>query len=657
MQRTGKPRAVILGRIAGWAVAACLVCIVGPTVASGAATPLKPHGQLLEEVAAFLTSDHGIGGIRTMDALPEGAPVPPYFYHYAIQHDDELTSATSGYPGYASISYPGYTASIAIDAFLAWWAYSGDPQGLSRARGLADWLLPRRTPAQGLYAHFPYSTQTDGVMGGGFDGDAVMTDKAGMFALRCLRLADITGDVSYLDAARQIADTYVATQLTGDVTQEGRWPFRVRPSDGLVRQDYTSHLIPAIRLLQAMELREAGHGYGAAAGRAWGWLQANPLDPQSPSYQRWEGFYEDSIPAAQVGKRDHYSAEETLLALLERGQPGDLQQAVELLDWSTARYLTPSGFQDGYGAYAPALLEWDLWPNTTYAAAGQWAYANLRLESASRGTPWHDPTWRDRALLALHNLTYGQGSPPQPGDGRMLTTIRELTQPAFGTETWYEQNFNTVKYLWLGFGLAPELAPGDQDHLLRFTGGELSDIAYDSAQISTAWAGAGRAAFKLRARPAGLRLGGVWQLTPQAALTDGVVGWTWDPSTQLCEFEHPAAQVLVALAGATAVEGVPVDDRQQSARAARLLPPYPVPANPSVDLPFVLAEPGHVRMSIHDARGRVVAVPLDALRDAGAGVVRWDGRDARGGPVASGVYTVRLQTARSVDRRRLVLAR
>ena len=643
---------------AAWMAVIALLAPVGEaSEAHAASTPLKPHAQLVQEVVSFLLSDVGNGGIRTMDGLPQGAPVPPYFYHYAIQHDDDLPSATTGYPGYASISYPGYTVSVAIDAFLAWWGYSGDPQALARARALADWVIARRTPPQDLYGNCPYSTQTDGVMGGGFDGDAIMTDKPGMIALRCLRLADITGDPSYLDAARQIADTYMATQLGGDATQDGRWPFRVRPTDGMVRQDYTSHLIPAIRLLKQMEQRVPGAGYGAAADRAWAWLWANPLNPVSPSYQRWEGFYEDSVPLAQIGKRDHYSAEETVQALLDRAQSGDLDKAVEVMAWSTARYMSPNGFQDGYGMYAPSILEWDLWPNTTYAATGQWAYTSLRLEEATRGTPLHDPTWRAQAVLALHTITYGQGAQASPADGRMLTTIRELTQPLFGTETWYEQNFNTVKYLLWSFALAPELAPAAEDHLLGFRGGELAGIGYGASQIATSWAAGGRATFKLRARPAGIQFGGTWQLTPVTDLAGLEAAWTWDASTQVCTVQHQAGEVLVALAGATAVNGaVPLGASAGKARA-RLLAPYPAPANPRVRVPFELSVAARVGLAVYDARGRLVARLLDAELPAGTAEALWDGRDAQGRPAASGVYTVRLTVLGLVDHRSVVLAR
>ncbi len=650
-------------RLAALASLGALAGLAVPCVrdARAALAPLKPHGQLVQEVVAFLMSDVGNGGIRTMDGAPQGARVPPYFYHYSIQHDDDLPSPTTGYPGYASISYPWFTASIGIDAFLAYWAYSGDPQALARARAFADWLLPRRTPAGDLFGNWPYSTQTDGTMGGGFDGDAVMSDKPAMFALRCLRLHDITGEAAYLDGATQIARTYVATQHVGGPAEDGRWPFRVRPSDGLVRQDFTSDLIPAISLLEALEHRAAGQGFATAAARAWAWLWANPLDPSSANYQRWEGFYEDITPADETGKRDHYGAEETVLGLLQRGQPGDVQKAIEVFGWSTSRYLAADGFQNGYGAYAPSILEWDAWMNTTYSATGQWAYVNLRLDEATRGTPLHDPTWRTRAIQALHTLTYGQGAQPLPHDGRMLTTIRELVQPLFGSETWYEQSLNTVKYMLLSFGLAPELAPAGEDHLVGFSGSELTAVQYSGDRIVTRWSGPGRAFLRLQLAPRAVLIDGIWQTVPVGDLSGATAAWTWQPDPGVCTIAHPGGDVVIALSGATAV-GEPPSSGDRPADADRaggdiLLPPHPSPANPATTLDFVLGSGGRARIAVHDLRGRTVCVLLDAERPAGFGRVVWRGTDAAGRAVASGTYLVRMETVSGAHVRNVTLAR
>lgn len=609
----------------------------------------KPHGDLVAEVMAFLLSDVGDGGIRTYDDDPQGEPAPPYFYHYAIGHDDGLESNVNGYPGYASISYPAYTTSIAIDAFLAWWIYSGDPQGLARARQMADWLLARRTPSGDLYGDWPYSTQTDGVMGGGYDGDAVMSDKPGMFGLRCLQLFDVTGDSTYFHTAREIADTYVATQMQGPVEDHGRWPFRVRPSDGVVRQDYTSHLVPAVGLLEALGTRTGQSGYVDAADDGWTWLEANPLDPASPHHMHWEGFYEDIGPVS-AGLGDHYSAGVTATALIERDAPGDLFTAIAVLDTITARFLAPDGFQNGDGFYHPAMLEWEAWMNTTYAATAQWAVLNLLLAAATEGTASHDPAWATLGRQALHTLTYGQApaSSVPTDDGRMLTTVRELTQPSFGTETWYEQNFNAVLYMLEAFALAPDLAPDDENHILDVEGHLPTSVSYTDTRIEFDAGGAGSTLLKLAARPSGVRIAGEWLPDPGAG---GSGSWSYDAVTGLCRVEHGADEVVVQLGGVTGAVPVPRASR------SRLLANRPNPFNPRTELRFELVEPGDLRLELFDAAGRRVRAWSRTSHPTGEGSIVWTGEDERGREVSSGVYFLRLVTGSGSDHRRILLLR
>ncbi len=644
-----------LWRRAGFALFVALLALGASLTISGGAVaapaPLKPYGQLLSEVMAFLYSDVGNGGIRTYDDDPAGLPAPPYFYHFAIQHNNDLDSRLSGYPGYLSISYPGFTTSVAVDAFLDWWTYSGDQEALDRAVTMMDWLLDRRTPATDMYGNWPYSTQTEGVMGGGFDGESIMSDKPAMIALRCLRLHRITGQARFLDAALQIADTYVATQLSGGVEDDGRWPFRVRPSDGLVIQDYTSHLIPIVRLLETLEVDHSGNGYGAAAAKAMAWLTANPLEPTSPQYMHWEGFYEDVPPAEMIGEIDHYSAEETLEYLLDRDAPGDLDKAIEIMDWSTNRYLAPWSMENGYDAYAPVVLEWDHWPHSTYSATGQWAWMQLRLDAMTAGTAANDTIWRSRAILALNSLTYGQGpfSPPG-GDGRMLTTIRELTDPTFLPETWYEQNFNTVKYMLQAFGLVPELAPDDENHLLAYEGAQPTSVQYSTTEITIAWDGPGVAHFKLAGAPYGVLLNDGW-IDPVAPGVPLDRSWRYDASTHVLDVAHEGETVRIILTAGPLTGTPPVRN------PLSLGPAYPQPFNPRTVIPFSLAKGESIRLVVVDLHGRLVKVLASGFWPQGRAQTSWDGTDNSGLAVGSGVYHAVLSTQGSRVATPLVLVR
>lgn len=82
----------------------------------------------------------------------------------------------------------------------------------------------------------------------------------------------------------------------------------------------------------------------------------------------------------------------------------------------------------------------------------------------------------------------------------------------------------------------------------------------------------------------------------------------------------------------------------ESAPAARLpLVAQPNPFNPTTTLHFSLAREGMARLSIHDLAGRRVRVLHEGTLPAGAQRFAWDGRDAAGRALASGVYLARLE--------------
>jgi hypothetical protein len=65
---------------------------------------------------------------------------------------------------------------------------------------------------------------------------------------------------------------------------------------------------------------------------------------------------------------------------------------------------------------------------------------------------------------------------------------------------------------------------------------------------------------------------------------------------------------------------------------------YPNPANPGTHVAYELPRGGPVKVRILDVRGRVVRILAEGYRPAGAHRAFWDGRDAGGRAMASGVY-------------------
>ncbi len=90
-------------------------------------------------------------------------------------------------------------------------------------------------------------------------------------------------------------------------------------------------------------------------------------------------------------------------------------------------------------------------------------------------------------------------------------------------------------------------------------------------------------------------------------------------------------------------------------RAATLDPNYPNPFNPSTTVPFTLARGASVRLQVFDPAGRFVRTLVDGPVAAGAHHAVWNGTDAAGRPVASGVYFARLEADGFSAVRKLVL--
>jgi len=89
--------------------------------------------------------------------------------------------------------------------------------------------------------------------------------------------------------------------------------------------------------------------------------------------------------------------------------------------------------------------------------------------------------------------------------------------------------------------------------------------------------------------------------------------------------------------------------------ATAALASWPNPFNPSTTLRFDLPEAGPGRLTVHDAAGRLVRVLADGPLAAGEHRRVWDGRDAAGRPLASGLYLARLRAPGVSECRKLVL--
>ncbi len=84
---------------------------------------------------------------------------------------------------------------------------------------------------------------------------------------------------------------------------------------------------------------------------------------------------------------------------------------------------------------------------------------------------------------------------------------------------------------------------------------------------------------------------------------------------------------------------------------------YPNPFNPSTHIHFSLPQTAPVKLSIYDVQGRLIKTLVNAVTPAGSQTVTWDGTNAQGQPVPSGVYLYELRSEEFSQVQRMVLIR
>ncbi|MBE0645439.1 MAG: Omp28-related outer membrane protein [Bacteroidetes bacterium] len=76
----------------------------------------------------------------------------------------------------------------------------------------------------------------------------------------------------------------------------------------------------------------------------------------------------------------------------------------------------------------------------------------------------------------------------------------------------------------------------------------------------------------------------------------------------------------------------------------RLLPNYPNPFNPNTFITVELSQESDMNVAVYDMLGRLVKTLATGVHPAGGHVFEWDGTDANGNAVQSGIYFARMVT-------------
>jgi len=84
---------------------------------------------------------------------------------------------------------------------------------------------------------------------------------------------------------------------------------------------------------------------------------------------------------------------------------------------------------------------------------------------------------------------------------------------------------------------------------------------------------------------------------------------------------------------------------------------YPNPFNPTTTIEFSLPTAGQVELSIYNVTGQKVITLIDQVYSAGEYQVVWNGKDARGNSVTSGVYFYKLSTGQYSKTKKMIMVK
>jgi len=103
--------------------------------------------------------------------------------------------------------------------------------------------------------------------------------------------------------------------------------------------------------------------------------------------------------------------------------------------------------------------------------------------------------------------------------------------------------------------------------------------------------------------------------------------------------------------------GIEQDNRDNLPEEICLLQNYPNPFNPETTIKFIIPEASHVTITILNTLGQKVITLFEGQKNAGSHMIVWNGRDAFGQQVSSGMYLCRVRSGNNLKVKRMLLMR
>jgi len=396
---------------------------------------------------------------NNMRKCPNG--VPMYMQHQVWKPDQEDPRGLGG-----------DQISMALSSWNLLYGYLGDTAVRDNMTYMADyWLAHGISQKNDLWPNLPYPYNTV-LHSGEYDGDMragkgfLQPDKAASFGAELVSLYKLTGNRRYLDSAIAIADSLAAKVKPGD-GDNSPWPFRVHVQTGEIHRvtkdgktfaaSYTTNYTGALTLFdELIHMNQPGAAkYVTARDTVSAWLKNYPMKTN-----KWGPFFED-INTESFSNTEINA--DTMAAYILEHPSWDAswkEHAAAILDWSYQSF---------------ANHEWEKWgvtainEQTVYKVPGNSHTSRHAAVELLYCEKTGDLKLKDAAIRRLNWATY------------MVDTDGKNRYPR--DDNWLTDGYGDyVRHYLRAMASFPELAPDDQNHLLR-TSSVIQEIKYGDHAI------------------------------------------------------------------------------------------------------------------------------------------------------------------------------
>lgn len=504
----------------------------------GAKVNLDKEGKLLGRYIPQTPGASYVAAVKLAVDFLKNCPVSPtnklplYLTHCSMYRDGKGGYFGSDWPHNPIVVNGGLVQSLAID----WRNYSGDDSMLDLARKALDHQIEfGTTPGNWSWAKVPYASseagdpvydgaskfdtaRTEENMGRGDGSYALEVDKIGEMGIHYLKFYQITGEQKYLNAAIDCADALAKHVRKGvhgarglewkNLVMISPWPFRAKAENGEVLEEYTSHVVENLRLLDELIRiqdrinlsKEKVASYTKASDITWAWLYSAE-GPIKTSI--WKGYFEDI-----------------------RWDPINLNR-VNNSPMEFARYLLRNPERDSEISVTVPSLIW--WVKNTFGEKGMNAIneqtgcylpmGSHTARYASICAMWYEHTgdkwFKEEAYRFFNHATYMA----QP-DGVVQTGHN------WGEEIWFSDGYTDyIRHFMEGLASVPEWVPAGENHLLRSTS-VIQKIKYSEKDVSyQTFDREGQEVLRLTSKPQSVLVNGS---AVKETKDKSVEGWTWE---------------------------------------------------------------------------------------------------------------------------------